>query len=260
VSPLWNRPRFRVHLGARLLAACEVRGHGGRCVVARKALLPFSPGARAPALLALREWMASTSGAASIEWVLGPSDVRYLLLPWSPELADEPLRDRVASALFEQRFRGDAAAHAVRFAKARFGAPQLAAFVAHALVADIATHAREARLRLGSIAPALATVWHRFGTVLARERGVVHLVDGDRQIAVRHERGQPMDIALRPFDEQRDAPLLDAPCEPGMRRCFASRVPADGAASPAHGLMLNDGEGFDANADAAFAYALCGVF
>ncbi len=259
MSPLWNRPRFRVHLGARVLAACEVRGHGRRCVVARRALLPFSPGERAPALQALREWMAP-GGAASIEWVLGPSDVRYLLLPWSPELADESLRDRVASALFEQRFREDAAAHAARFAKARFGAPQLAAFVAHALVADITAHAREARLRLGSIAPGLATVWDRFGSVLARERGVVHLVDGDRQIAVRHERGLPMDIALRPFDEPRDALTLVAPCEPGMRRCFSSRMPAGGAASPAHGLMLNDGEGFDATADAAYAFALCGVF
>ena len=248
-----------MHLGTRVLAACEVRGHGRRCVVARKALFPFLPGERAPALQALREWVAP-AGAGSIEWVLGPSDVRYLLLPWSPELADASLRDRVASALFEQRFREGAAAHAVRFAKARYGAPQLAAFVAHALVADIAAHAREARLRLGSIAPALTTVWQRFGSVLARERGAVHLVDGDRQITVRHERGQPMDIALRPFDEQRDAPLLDAPCESGVRRCFSSWVPAGGAASPAHGLMLNDGEGFDARADAAHAFALCGVF
>lgn len=259
MSPLWNRVRFRVHLGARVLAACEVQGHGRRCVVARKALLPFSPGERAPALQALREW-AAPGGAASIEWVLGPSDVRYLLLPWSPELADESLRDSVASALFEQRFREGAAAHAVRFAKARFGAPQLAAFVAHALVADIAAHARDARLRLGSIAPALATVWGRFGSVLAQERGVLHLVDGDRQLAVRHERGLPMDIALRPFDGQRDAAMPSAPCEHGMRRCFSSWAPAGGAASPAHGLMLNDGEGFDANADAAYAFALCGVF
>ncbi|VTU40520.1 hypothetical protein H4CHR_05240 [Variovorax sp. PBS-H4] len=259
MSPLSNRVQFRVHLGARLLAACEVRGHARRCVVARKALLPFSPGERAPALQALREWVAP-GGAASIEWVLGPADVRYLLVPWSHELADESLRDGVASALFEQRFREDAAAHAVRFAKARFGAPQLAAFVAHALVADLAAHAGEARLRLGSIAPALATVWGRFGTVLGRERGVVHLVDGDRQIAVRHERGRPLDIALRPFDDQRDPPMLAAPCEPGVRRCFSSWVPAGGAASPAHGLMLNDGEGFDATADAAYAFALCGVF
>lgn len=261
MSPLWNRDRarFRVHLGARLLAACEVRGHGRRCAVARKALLSFSPGERAPALLALREWVGP-GGAASIEWVLGPSDVRYLLLPWSHELADESLRDRVASALFEQRFREDAAAHALRFAKARFGAPQLAAFVAHALVADIAAHARETGLRLGSIAPALATVWGRFGSVLARERGVVHLVDGDRQIAVRHERGHPMDIALRPFDDQRDARVLDAPWEPGTRRCFSSWVSAGGAASPAHALVLNGGEGFDAHADAAYAFALCGVF
>ncbi|VTU36681.1 hypothetical protein H6CHR_04765 [Variovorax sp. PBL-H6] len=259
MSLLWNRLRVRVHLGTRVLAACEVRAHGRSFAVARKALFPFAPGARAPALLALREWMGS-GDAASIEWVLGPSDVRYLLLPWSPELADESLRNRVASALFEQRFRENASTHAARFAKARFGQPQLAAFVCDALVAEIAMHAREARLRLGSIAPALATVWSRFGSVLTREHGVVHLVDGDRQIAVRHERGHPVDIALRPFDQQRDAPTLDAPCEPGMHRRFSSRAPAGGAASPAHVLMLNHGQGFDANADAAYAFALCGLF
>ncbi|KWT74860.1 hypothetical protein APY03_5512 [Variovorax sp. WDL1] len=228
-------------------------------MVARKALVAFSPGERAPALQALREWVVP-GGGASIEWVLGPSDVRYLLLPWSHELADESLRDRVASALFEQRFREDASVHAMRFAKARFGAPQLAAFVAHALVEEVAAHAREARLRLGSIAPALATVWGRFGGVLAGENGVVHLVDGDRQIAVRHEHGLPTDIALRPFDAQRDATMLGAPCDHGTRRCFSSWAPAGGAAFPAHVLMLNDGEGFDTRADVAYAFALCGVF
>ena len=259
MSPLWNRARFRVHLGASTLAACEVRGHGRRRVLARKTLLPFAAGGRAAALQALREWIVPGRGA-SIEWVLGPSDVRYLLLPWSHALADLSLREGVACALFEQRFREEASAHAVRFAQARYGQPQLAAFVARPLIADITAHARDARLRLGSIAPGMAAVWARFGSVLTREHGVVHLVDGDRQLAVRHERGQPLDLALRPFDEARDASALDAPCAPGVRRCFSCCMPAGGAAFPAHDLKLDDGQGFDATADAAYAFALCGVF
>jgi hypothetical protein len=228
-------------------------------MVARKALLSFPPGERAGALQALHEWV-TPGRAASIAWVLGPSDVRYLLVPWSPDLADESLRDRVASALFEQRFGEDAAAHAVRFAEARFGHPQLAAFVAHGLVAELAAHAREARLRLESIAPALATVWSRFGPLLAREQGVVHLVDGDRQIAVRHERGRLSHIALRPFGGgcDCDAPRPAAADGAGIRR-FSSQVPgADGLTG--QDLRLDAGRGFDPMADAVYAFALCGVF
>lgn len=262
MSRLWSSPRYRVHLTADALMACEVHGYRGRRRVVRKERFLFATGQRAAAMQSLREWMAAGNrtplGRASQEWVLGPSEVRYLLLPWTSDLADQKLKQVFAHALFEQQFKQDPGLCTVRFARASFGRAQLAAFIPQALLSEIETHARVSQIGLASLAPSLATVWDRFSVLLEKESGVVSLIEGDRQVVVRHARGHIEEVLLRPFDAQRREAMPSTPASTAAFRFFSSiplqSFPAEAA------LLLADGEGFSTTQDAAHAFALCGVF
>lgn len=262
MSLSWRSTSFRVHLAADALMACEVHARRGRRCVVRKLRLPFIGGERPAAMQSLRDWMAQGKQNAwprrtSQEWVLGMAHVRYLLLPWTPDLADTAFRSTLASALFEQQFKQDPADYGIRFASPTYGRAQLAAFVTHALLAEIDAHTLASRVPLRSAMPALSPVWDRFHAVLHNESGAVHLVDGDRQLVVRHVQGRMRDVTLRPF-EAGHAESLPSAEDAGMRRrVFPAMSMSDAASDDA--LLLADVDGFSAAQDAAYAFALCGV-
>ncbi|MBT2336224.1 hypothetical protein J7E49_20200 [Variovorax paradoxus] len=256
-----ERVLYRVHLSADALMVCEVHAQRGSRRVARKARFAFAAGERPAAMQALGEWMGVAPQRRPREtqqWVLGTSDVRYLLLPWTPDLADQALRSAFAAALFEQQFKQDPGLYALRFARPVYGCALLAAFVPQSLLAELDAHAVASGVRLVSTAPSLATVWDRFGAVLQRETGEVRVMEGDRQIIVRHVRGRMNEVLLRPFDAAGDEALPSSHATEAGFRFFAA-VPLSHASAGA-ALPLADGDGFLATQDAAYAFALCGVF
>lgn len=247
-------PRYRVHFAAGALMACELLGRR----VVRKQCFAFAPGEHSAALLALREWMGSPSGRGSLEWVLGNTAVRYLLLPWTPDLANASLRQAFAVALFEQQFKQDASAYAMCFASPRYGQALMVACVSKALLVELKAHARSAGVRLASITPGVAAVWNRFEKLLASEQGTVSLVDGDRLVALCHKQGCINSIALRPFDPDPTGDIvMPSTGAQGRQRVFASiwlpQLPEEIR------LSLRNGEGFREQEDATYAFALCGV-
>lgn len=279
MSRLWNSLRdrlngscLRVHLAPDALMACEVQlRRDGRRVVRKEcfAYTPHLAGARRAAMQALQAWMGESTRLVSQEWVLGTSAVRYLLLPWAPALAERTLRTAMAAALFEKHFKEDPGGYAVRFAKPSYGRDQVVAFVANELLDDLNDHALVSRTRLRRVTPSIAVVWERFRRVLNAQSGALCVIDGNRQIVVRHDHGHISDVALRPFDVERfeHAPL-DAAGEQGAEspasegetswQVFSS-VPM-GHTPPQVRLWLAEGGGFLATRDAAYAFALCGVF
>jgi len=254
-SSAWStRRRYRVHLAADALMACEVQVQRGTRHVVRKERFAFAAGERAAALQSLREWMGAGGWRTSQEWVLGVSDARYLLLQWTPDLADRKLREAFAAALFEQQFKQDPGAYAMRFAKSAYGRAQLVAFVSNALLAELEMHAQASATRLASVAPSVATVWDRFRSVLEKESGALCVIDGDRQVVLHHAQGDVEAVALRPFDAARIEALPAMRADGDRLRIFSSTPLRDG------GLPLADGEGFLTTRDTAYAFALCGVF
>lgn len=249
---------FRMHLAANALMACEVHAQRGKPRVVRKACFAFAGAQERPAALqSLREWIGKASRRAAQEWVLGIADVRHLLLPWAPDLADDALRSAFAAASFEQQFEQDPGLHAVRFAKPVYGSSQLAAFVPHSLLSELDEHADASGIRLRSIAPSLVAVWDRFHAVLAKEHGLVQVVEGDRQLVVRHVAGQMTELLLRPFDAAHEDTKPPLHVANANRRFFCADLLV-GASDAA--LSLKEGDGFFPNQDAAYAFALCGVF
>ncbi|WP_345539288.1 hypothetical protein [Variovorax defluvii] len=216
-------------------------------------------------MASLAEWIGQAAREArrrrpSLEWVLGASEVRYLLLPWTPDLADPRFRDVLAAASFEQQFREDPGLFAARFAGPVYGHAQLAAFVPHALVAEIGAHASASGCRLARIEPAVAVVWARFQPLLRQERGTLLLIDGERQLVLRHAHGQIAQVALRPFCTGTLAASLPAGDGDAAWRVFSSNPVETGCANSEAALRLADGHGFVAVEDAGYAFALCGVY
>jgi hypothetical protein len=109
------------------------------------------------------------------------------------------------------------------------------------------------------IEPALALVWARFRALLRKERGTLLLIDGERQLVVRHDRGQIGHVSLRPFGVVTTAPAVAGAGDEALR-VFSSHPAAAAVAAPAAALLLADGSGFVAAHDADYAFALCGVF
>jgi hypothetical protein len=254
----WKKIRYRVHLADRLLIACEIHCRGRSRRIVRKTQLPFDPGERSVALQRLRDWMAPAAPSAQLEWVLGLSEVKYVLLPWSRNLTIPSLRDAFAGALFEQQFGADSSAFAACFTTGGHGQAQLVSFVSHELLAELAAHARAAGVHLAGIEPGIASVLSRFDGVLKNECGALRVIDGNRQAIVSHDHGRVTDLVLRPFCAgSADARYLERPGDE-VRRIFSSG-PAASVREPAGTLMLANGSGFAASEDAAYAFALCGV-
>lgn len=252
---------MHVHLAADALVACLVfKGlHGRSCEVLDKRMFVFAPGERASAFGALADWMRPMSRGTSVAWVLGHCDVNYLLLPWSPELMDDKIRDSAVQALFEQQSGLDASRFEVRFARAAYGRAQMVALVQPELLADIVAHARGLRRRLHSISPGLALVWKRFAAMLVKECGVFSVIDGHRQIVLRHRTAQLDSIALLPFGIQGLERFAFLP--PGESLRFFSSIPvATASTSFIEGRFgLPTVPGFDNVHDAGCGFALAGV-
>lgn len=248
--------QIRVHLAAETLIACEVRRSWRGTQLTRKESFEFEPGERTVAMDKLAGWIEKGSSRRKIVWIIGSADAQYFVLPWSPALIDQGMRDAYARAHFEQLYERDASTAAFGFGAASHGSSQLVSWVSAELPLELAAHARRSGCELAGIKPAIATVWDRFRDVLETEAGTLCIVDGNRQAIVRHDRKRIEDIVIRPFGHLPVAPAKRA----GVFRRFSntpSRSPAD--TSPAD-LNLPARSGFASTQDSTYAFALCGAF
>ena len=238
-----------MHLSAGALPGCEVQGRGRGARMLRKGA---SASSRARAG---RPWLRFANGSAA--WRAGGGH-RWSgcwarrrrgtgCCPGTPDLADPGFRDALAAALSSS-----SSGKTPRCLPCAFR-PVIRARPAGCLRAagaarEIGAHASESRCRLSRIEPAVALVWARFQAQLREERGTLLLIDGERQLVVRHDREQIGHVALRPFGIE--APAASAAGDEALR-VFSSH-PVDAAvAAPAAALVLADGQaGFTAAEDA----------
>lgn len=254
MSRLWNRPRFCLYAGDSHVVVCRVEGRW-RPRLQDKAIVPFASGQLLPAL---ESWWQTHAAAADVELVLGSSHVRYLMLPWDPQLARPELRQSVAAALFARQFQEDPAHYQVRFATARYGKPQLATFVSTTLLSGLDRVFAGTEGRLHKVEPLLVAVWNRFSSRLGKDNAVLLLAEEDRLLKVFAEQGDMMSLQLRPCAETELQQQLQLSA--GTGRIFAPGMPALAARHPDAWLALPEDEGFRTAQDGDYAYALCGVF
>lgn len=255
-TSLLGSTQIRVHLAAGNLVACEIeRSPWHKTKVVRKEQFDFAHGERAGAMDELARWIPQRSAKRSIVWIIGPAHAEYFVLPWSPALIDQGLRDAYARARFEQLYQRDASTAAFGFGSASPGSSQLVSWVSAELPVELAAHARRTGCELAGIKPAIVTVWDRFRDVLETESGTLCVIDGDRQTVVRHDRKRIEDIVIKPCGKT----SATTGRRDGVFRRFSNestKLPSD---TQPGDLNLPTQNGYATTQDGAYAFALCGA-
>ncbi|RZL86029.1 MAG: hypothetical protein EOP82_31390 [Variovorax sp.] len=205
---------------------------------------------------ALATWIAEGPSRRSIVWIIGASEARYFVLPWSPALIDRGLRDAYARARFEQVFDQDAQCAAFYFSTPSDDNGQLVSCVPIELPAELAAFAHRTTCELAGIKPSIPMVWDQFRDVLETEQGTLCVVDGDRQAIVHHDRKRIQDITVKPSGKAVAGP---AKRESGVFRRFSNDPSTAPSQASITDLNLPAQRGFVAAQDAAYSFALCGA-
>lgn len=253
MSPLSTKPRLRAYLGEQGLALClHAPGRRGRLL--REALLPLAAGeAPWPALQAW--WQATGSalvaGPVRLELVLGLPHVRYLLLPWSPDLVDAAARRSLARLLHARQFGDTGAPPELALGPLRFGQPQLVAAVDRDLLSGARSFAAQQGWQLAAVEPLLSAVWNEAAPRL-REDGPLLVAEAGRCLVVRREKGCVVALQVRPADGRDVGTEIERlAAQPGLR-VFAPLQAAPGG--PVGSALAMAGAG-----EAAFARAGAGA-
>ena len=254
---LLSGAEIRVHLAPGALNACEVQRSWGRPKVSRKASFQYFSGERPAAMAALQAWIQEAPARPPLDWVVGPTEAQYFVLPWSPAWVDPDSRYAYARAHYEQLYSTDSRSACFFFADPSPDGDQLVSCISSELHTELADFVRQCGCELGAIKPSVAAVWKRFQNVLKEEEGTLCVVEGDNQALVRHDLNRIRDIVVRP----RVAQLTVDAALKGVVRRFANT--ADRSPAPPGGgvvdLRLPAKQGFDTRGDAAYAVALCGA-
>jgi hypothetical protein len=256
---LWNKPRLCVFVGEDHLAICRVSGRW-RARVLEKHGVPLVAGEGAVAAT-LDDWLAAhpVAPGTQIGIVLGLPHVRYLLLPWSEELAQASFRGVLTRALFARQFQQEFSTQDVRYGIVRYGQPLLAACIGQSLVMSLGAVAAKHKLQIDCVEPLLAAVCDRFQPQLRHFTGALLIAEANRALIIRHESGAMVDLQVRPAAADDIAALAQRLSTGAACKVFAPRQPALAGSLPAAWLEPGGHEGFSAASDGAYAYALCGV-
>jgi hypothetical protein len=257
VSRSWNKPRLCVFAGEDHLALCRV---GTRGQVLEKDRVPLAA-ADSPVATALEGWLLThaTEPGTKLDLVLGLPQVRYLLLPWNPELAQPAFRDSLARALYARQFADEFGQQELRYGPLRYGQPLLVAVIGRPLLTSLTAVATRHALVLETAEPLLATVWNRYRPQLRRLDGSLLIAEASRVLIVRAQAGAIADLQIRPAQGDEITALVQRLAGESACKAFAPQQPALAGSLPAAWLEPVRCDGFNAATDAAYAYALCGV-
>ena len=181
--PLW-RDKYCVALCPDQLVAIRcargLRGSVDFKISETLAPLPGEPAWAAAAEALGRFLAAPEAGAGNLSIVLSNHFVRYMLVPWSAQIASVEEFRNYAAAAFEEVYGEAAAEWEVCFSPERAGLPRLAAAVDRALLESVRAAAGRSRLRLQSVQPYLMAAYNRVGQLRPERDFVFMLVEADR--------------------------------------------------------------------------------
>lgn len=130
------------------------------------------------------------AGTGALEVVLSNHFVRYLLVPWSAQIASAEELRNYAAAMFADIHGEAAAGWDVTVSAERAGAPRLAAAVDRALLESIRTAVAPTKLRLASVQPYLMAAYNRVARAHTGTDFVFMLLEAGRACVVAAQGGR----------------------------------------------------------------------
>ena len=149
------------------------------------------------ALQAFERFLANAeSGTGMLDVVLSNHFVRYLLLPWTPQIASAEELRNCAAAMFED-IHGDVSSEwEVIVCEERAGAPRLAAAVDRALLAALRGAVAPTRWRLVSVQPYLMAAYNRVARAHTGKDFVFVLLEAGRACIVAAQGGRWCHVSM----------------------------------------------------------------
>lgn len=265
---------FQIALSPHQVAMVKLSRSWKTSRVTQRKFLPCQPPVEkqpnwSTPLAALRELFPKTGAAGTpVRVVLSNHFLRYIVLPWSPELVTQSEELDYAQARFAQVFGDKARQWVVRTSDAPAGAERLAAAADAALLEELALALRASGMALKSCQPALMAQFNCCrreirdnAWLVAAERGrlLVARIHQQRWRSVRmrplHETVVPLQAIL---EQER---LLLSANEPGYKVfvSVADDVVVDTQGMRPEQLAPGSGSRPRASADAPYALAMAGL-
>jgi len=169
-------------------------GKGWRRSAAFSFAETFVPDGHGPpwqaAVDAFQRFLATAeTGTGALDVVLSNHFVRYLLVPWSAQIASAEEFRNCAAAMFEEIHGEVSAEWDVTVSAERTGAPRLAAAVDRSLLEAIRTAVGPTRLRLASVQPYLMAGYNRIARARTGRDFVFMLLEAGRACILAAQEG-----------------------------------------------------------------------
>jgi hypothetical protein len=198
-----------------------------------------------PAIEVLRDALTHPNiEAADATVVLSNHFVRYLLLPWNPDLVTAQEELAFARARFVQAFGGAAQDWVLKLSPARPGAPSVACALERPLLQVVTALIAGSPLRLRSLQPSLMAVCNERDRLPAGDAWIA-IAESGRLLLGALRAGEWVSLRSRPLNGhavvlveiiEQEALLLDI--EPGNGKIYLHRTGE--AALDLHGLKVHD--------------------
>lgn len=198
MSRLWTKGGLRLHIAEDHLGLLTLSG-GFRPRLVDSAILPFAAGDWSAAMVKLEEWLAGNPRQRRAQVTLGSHWLRFLVLPWDPQLMQGGFRDGLVSALLMHQYQESAKEWSWRVSSLTYGKNQLAVCFRRTDRGVLQSTLQRHGTALHLLRPILAAVWNFHRQELRRQSGQLILLEGYRLLQLRHVKGGVEQVGLRPY-------------------------------------------------------------
>jgi hypothetical protein len=180
-------------------------GKGLRRKVTHQVILPCisMPGVSAwqPALQTLEQWLDENKmGRTNVIVILSSHFVRYAVMPFSSEVANQAEEQALAQILLEDTYGDLAKQWRLKIAGGGYGEPHLVAAADAALLDAITKIMADASLRLTSVRPYLMSAFNSFRKQMQGKDSLFVLADSGQLIMLTLESEQFSDVRRMPLN------------------------------------------------------------
>lgn len=153
-------------------------------------------------LLEMKAWLVNQVKTGRIEWVLGLTHARHIVLPWSEQHLTPDFSLMLANRLFQQQYLSEAHDYEIRISAQGYQQPLIATFMHKQVLLQLSEIIEGTQFSNESIQPLSFMIWNRFYQNLKKTTSYLHIVAQDRILSIEQSVGNIITINLSPYHPQ----------------------------------------------------------
>lgn len=201
VSLSWNKVRIRIFLGENTVLLSIISGRI-KPIVQKKIRFKIQDKQLGLTLLEVKGWLENQVKTGQVEWVLGLSYVRHILLPWSEQHLKSGFSLILANRLFSQHYLNESHDYDIRISGQGYHQPLIATFIHKPLLLQLSEMMDGTQFINASIQPLSFIVWNRFYQDIKKNISNLHIIEQDRVLSIEQIAGNISVLNLSPYHPQ----------------------------------------------------------